>query len=121
MRVFSEKIMNFLNRKKSEPVEVLNKKGYEFNQLGEYEKAIECYDELLNVESNVVALKNKGYALIKLNKNEDAVECYNEVLDVEPNDLVALKNKGYALKQLGKHEDAMECIQRASHITKSKK
>ena len=67
--------MNFLNRKKSDSVDILNKKGYDFNQLGEYDKAIECYDELLNVESNVVALKNKGYALKRLGKHEEYVEC----------------------------------------------
>lgn len=68
--------MNFLSRKKSESVEILNKKGYELNQLGKHSESIECYDEVLTVEpNNLLALKNKGFALKQLGKHEDALEC----------------------------------------------
>ena len=106
---------------KTEPANVTawNNKGRAFENLREYKKAIECYDEALKIleskADNDIALyvwSNKGRAyenwgdgssgVDKNEKYEIAVECYERALEIKPDNAIAWKNKGKVLKKIRK-------------------
>ncbi|MGH1521995.1 MAG: tetratricopeptide repeat protein [Nitrosopumilus sp.] len=75
--------------------------GNYFYHLGEYEKAIEIYDQvILYDEQNIFVLHNKGLALESLGKYEEAITWYDKALEIEPDNDTALSGKREALKAL---------------------
>lgn len=67
------------------------------------ERALEYYDELLNlVPNHPDCIYNKGYIyLVYFGENEKALECFNQVLQINPNSVNALFNKGRTYEQMG--------------------
>ena len=87
------------------------KKGYEFGEVGEYKKALECYDKALEMDPNfIMAWISKGNMFRELGKPEEAVECYDKALEINPHSSDALNNKGsilmFSVKEIDKTLEA---------------
>jgi tetratricopeptide (TPR) repeat protein len=92
-------------------------KGNEYYYKREYEKAIECYDKVLEIDPKYAyAWNNKCLALDNLGKHNEAIKCYDKVLEIDPKDAYAWNNKGNALYNLGKHNEAIECYDKVLEI-----
>jgi tetratricopeptide (TPR) repeat protein len=117
-------------------------KAFDFDNLGEYEEAIECYDAAIELDpEDSIAWYNKGVALVKisryggalklgnfdgtiesydeaiwLGKYYGAIECLDEAIGIDPESADAWNNKGVALDNLGrleKHEEAINYYEEA--------
>jgi tetratricopeptide (TPR) repeat protein len=95
----------------------LSSQGENFINLSNYEKAVECFDKALNLDSNSAGVWNdKGFALHFLGKYKEAIECYDNALRLKPDYIDALNDKGFALDKLGEHEKAIKCFDKAREI-----
>ncbi|TET28433.1 MAG: tetratricopeptide repeat protein [Candidatus Heimdallarchaeota archaeon] len=93
---------------KSENIKKLLEDGLEALKKNKNERAIECFDRVIAVESdNTMAWNNKGVALRKLGKIEDAINCYNKALSIDSDLSRALLNKARALKMQKKFDLAL--------------
>ena len=82
--------------------------GVQAIKTQDYEKAIEYFDKILEIEqSNIDALINKGAALIELEKYRKAILNFDKILEIDPNNFRALNNKGAALTRLENYEQAI--------------
>lgn len=92
----------------------LGRKGNVLDKLGEYEKAIECYSDILgldplSVNDMVWTLINMGSSFYMLDEYEKAIECYDDALKNDSKNVSGLFNKGLVLDKLGKYEEMNEC------------
>lgn len=101
----------------SEKVKELLNKGNEFFHQGEFERAIQYYDEALALEPEYSeALFNKGNALCELGKFKEAIIFFDKALEINPQDWEALHNKGNALLKLFRFNEALGCYGRALEL-----
>jgi len=72
--------------------------GFFYQENGNYEEALKCYDNMLMVSpNNAAALYNKGYInLVYLNKYDEAIDYFTQVVKVDPRYADAYYNRGYA-------------------------
>jgi tetratricopeptide (TPR) repeat protein len=64
---------------------IFNNKGYVHSKLGQYEKAVESFDQALGMDGdNPHILFGKGAALVNLKKHAQARECLEKVLSLDP-------------------------------------
>src|SRR4030065_250859 len=76
-------------------------KGNAYSSLGQYDRAVECYDRALARKPDYsVALYDKGLALAQLGRTRKALECYERLSDMDANNEVAWFRKGLLLEQL---------------------
>jgi len=68
-------------------IEELCKKGKNFFEIGEYLKAMECYEQALLLNpSNPDLWNSKGMVLRAMGRYEEAIECFNKSLEIDPRD-----------------------------------
>ena len=73
-------------------------KAHGYFDKGDFEKAIEYLDKLLEINpSSIDALSNKGITLNNMGRFDEALSYYNKVLEIEPNNTITLINKAYIL------------------------
>lgn len=72
--------------------------GFFYQEHGNYEEALQCYDNMLKVSpKNAAALYNKGYVnLVYLNRYDEAIEWFTQTVQVDPRYADAYYNRGYA-------------------------
>ena len=110
-------IINSSRLVKKSPESVLTDKGIEFTESGEYENAIKCFDEAIQVNRNFVhAWNNKGIVLGLLNKLNEAIECHERATLINPDFKEAWSYKGVAFRKLGEYKKAIECFNKAIDI-----
>ena len=86
------------------------KKGNDYLMDDDYKHALECYNYVLNMDSeNIIALNNKGFILYLLSKYDEAIEIFNRVLSIKKNHVSSLLGKSYSLYYLSRYNDALEC------------
>ena len=92
-------------------------RGDKFYIKGEYEKAIECYNEALKINpKDADAWYNKGVLYARLKKYEEAIECYDKALKINPEYANAWNNKGVVYAELKEYKKAIECYDEALKI-----
>lgn len=81
--------------------------GYFYQENGQYQEALTCYDNMLKVSpGNASGLYNKGYIhLVYLDNYQEAITWFSECIKVEPRYADAYYNRGYAY-ELSKNKDA---------------
>ena len=68
--------------------------GFIWTKLGDYEAALSCYDQALELDpGDTLVLNGKGNALTDMGRYQAAVECYDEALRVDPEFETARGNK----------------------------
>lgn len=89
-------------------------RGNELFSQGDYEEAIEAYDEALRLDpENPVAWSNKGTALINQRRYEEAIQAFDEVIRIDPELASAWSYKGGALHELGEYDEAIVALDQA--------
>jgi tetratricopeptide (TPR) repeat protein len=98
----------------------LRKKGSAFIELKEYDKARECYEEVIRINYNdVTAWLNKGVSYSRQRKYDEALECYKTATEIDPNDVRLWLNIGYVYVLLFKDEQALPYFDRALEIDRT--
>jgi CHAT domain-containing protein/Flp pilus assembly protein TadD len=91
--------------------------GNDLFEVGQYEKAIESYEQAIDIEPNFgEALYNKGVALVSLGQYEKAIVSYDRAIAIQPDDYEAWCNRGVALGNLRRYEEAIVSYDRAIAI-----
>ena len=90
-----------------------------YQELGEYEKAIEQYKILLSIDAkNKHALHNIGYIYLNyLGNYEEAVNFFSKAIEADPNFINAICNRGVAYENLGRNEEARKDYLRCKEIS----
>ena len=95
----------------------LLKTAKELKNNGQYDKAIEYYKKVLEVdENNLEALFWIGYCLNELGECEEALKYWSRYLELNTNNAYDWFLKGVALYNLGKYEEAIKCSDKALKI-----
>jgi tetratricopeptide (TPR) repeat protein len=86
--------------------------------LGEYEVAINCYDQVIQVKpTHALAWLHRGNAqLYGLKQPEAALHSYEQSLWNNPEDAIAWRNRGTALVELAHYPEAITAYDRALQI-----
>ena len=92
--------------------------GIVFQELGEFEKAIELYEKVLrfkpkNVEDVYLGL---GIVFKTIGDYKKSLESYENAIRTNPEYVVAYNNLGNLNKQLGFYEKALDCFHKAIKI-----
>ena len=118
-------IIIFANRAPSPvviPVPALTAKEYllrgnDYDNLGQYEKAIKDYDEAIRLDpQRAVAYYNRGFTYDNLGQYEKAIQDYDEAIRLDPQDALAYYNRGVAYYQLGQQEQADRDFAKAQEL-----
>jgi tetratricopeptide (TPR) repeat protein len=89
-------------------------KGVAFTEIGQYKKAIACFNNALVVDEKHKELwKNKGIAFYHLGQYAEAIACYDKGLAIDANDISCLNSKAYNFFLLGQYEEAISCYDMA--------
>lgn len=84
--------------------------------LQEYENALECVNEILELNPDIDSLNIKSFLLAKLGQYKEALTYIEKALELNSEFFDALGNKGYILFKSGKREDALKFFQQAIQI-----
>lgn len=107
----------FVNPVIGQSVNELVNEGISYGKLGEYNKAIETFDEAIAINPDEKsAWYNKGIAFDRLGEYEKSIEAYNRAITIDPDFADAWNNKGIALSRLGKNDEAIEAFDRVLEI-----
>ena len=91
-------------------------KGAGYAEFGEYEKAVEFYDQTQGFFSkHPIAFFLKGIALEKQGRTDDALEIFEDIvgIDIDDKSFVALNGLAYALNAIGSHKEALETFDKS--------
>jgi PGF-CTERM protein len=93
----------------AETAEEWIERGISFGLSGEHEKAIECFNKAIELNSNLAeAYYNRGISYYNLKQYERVIEDYNKAIELNPDYAEAYHNRGLAYKDLGQYERAIE-------------
>ena len=88
--------------------------GVMYDQLGFYEKAIDIYGKMIELEPDrPEGWRAKGALLEKLGSLEEALEGYSKVIALKPDDINVYYNKGLILCKLKRYKDALAIFDKA--------
>jgi len=95
-------------------IQLLNNIGVSLARIGEYEKAVETYKKIIELNhKNSRTYYNIGASLINLGRYEEAIEVYKRAIKLNPNDYNSYYGMGFSLSKLGRYEEAIEVYKRA--------
>lgn len=105
------------------------KEGHDHIRYSSYEKAIQCFDKVLEMKpdnrqskSTAGVWYSKGECFNGLKKYEEAIECFDKALEIYLNNSEAwdacrsLHAKGAALFELKRYEDSIWCYDKSIEI-----
>jgi tetratricopeptide (TPR) repeat protein len=88
--------------------------GQLFLDTNKAEKALECFEEALEINPDLSeAIIKKAVALEKLDKVDEALACYDRVIELGDSVTTALLQKGGMLNRLARYDEALQCYERA--------
>lgn len=88
--------------------------GQLFLDTNKAEKALECFEEALEIDPELSdALLKKAVALEKLEKVDEAIACYDRAIEIGDSLTTALLQKGGMLNRLARYDEALQCYERA--------
>lgn len=90
--------------------EVLTWNGEIFLWLGEYEKALEMFDEAVALEAKTFVYGWRGAALWKLGRREEALLDLNRAVELDPKDFEARIWRGEVYRVMDRHDESMRDI-----------
>jgi tetratricopeptide (TPR) repeat protein len=95
--------------------------GQLFLDTNKAEKALECFEDALDLHPNMgEALIKKAAALEKLDRVDDALACYDRAIEFAESTTTALLQKGGMLNRLARYDEALQCYERALQTQEKK-
>ncbi len=92
-------------------------KGYKLYEKGDYEEAVEAYEEAIQHNSAQWGyFFNLGLSYKKLDQKEKALEAFHKALDLNPESYSCNKEIGEILAKSGNFEEARKYYQRATEL-----
>ena len=102
---------------REEEIKKLFSEGRKYFNNGEYQKAIEYYNKILELDVNYSdAYNNRGLAYDNLGEHLKAIEDHNKSIELDPNASDAYYNRGITYANLGKNLKAIEDYTEAIRI-----
>jgi tetratricopeptide (TPR) repeat protein len=106
-----EKVISTLDRVEEQalPVDILIRKAKAFSKLGQNEKSIHQYDQI--IERNPTApqvLVEKAVLLERLNRASEALNTYDQAIMLNPKDVSALNYKANLLVKLCRYAEGIQ-------------
>jgi tetratricopeptide (TPR) repeat protein len=87
----------------------LNRTANYHNLHGDFEKALDLYNQVLEIEpNNTWAMRNKAFDLGNLQRWDEALPAIDIALKAWPGDSDLLRAKGYALMKVQRNEEAID-------------
>jgi len=81
------------------------------------EMALECYNEILQLDENhPEALVKKGATLERLKQDEEALRCYDRAIEADKTLTIAYLYKGGVFNRLERYNEALECYEQALRV-----
>jgi len=90
--------------------------GGMFNELGEHEKALECFEKSIKADPTGEGWYNKGRTLRRLDRNEESIECFTKATKIHPTEPDGWIELGYCFYDSGKPEEAVECFDKVIEL-----
>ena len=86
-----------------------NQRGADYDKLGQYQLAIEDYNEAIPLKPDLAETYNRrGNVYDKLGQYQSAIEDYNEAIRLKPDLVGAYNNRGNLYDKLGQYQLAIE-------------
>jgi len=82
--------------------------GVDYTREGKYDKAIDSYNDSLEVTDDPTVLYNRGVAYMNKGDNGNAVKDFTKVIELQRNNLSAYNNRAYIFKNTGKFDEAIK-------------
>ena len=83
------------NKTAAEKISVLSEQGYNALSKGDYEKALLCWNEVLQLDpKNIEAYINRGNTYAVTRHWDEAISNFNEAIRLDPNYGLAYSNRG---------------------------
>ena len=94
-----------------------NNRGFEYYKLGQYDRAIQDYDEAIRLDPQLaVVYNNRGLAYNELGQYERAIKDFGEAIRLDPKDADAYRNRGLTYEAIGKSEEAERDFAKAKEL-----
>ena len=107
----------FMKVKASEDAVTLYNNALLLKAAGQFEVAVEKYDEAIRLKPNFVeAYYNKGNALRELKQFQKAIDSYMAVIRLKPDFAMAYFNSGNIYKEIGNFDLALQCYDHAIEL-----
>jgi len=92
-------------------IQLLSSLGIAYSHLNNYEKALECFKEILSFnENNAEAQYSAGVCCQNLDNNDLALQYYKKALELNPQYIDALNNLGLLYSSLKNYDEAARCF-----------
>jgi small glutamine-rich tetratricopeptide repeat-containing protein alpha len=101
------------NKKKSEELKV---QGNEKFKLKDFDGAIKCYSEAIQLYPNSIYYHNRGIAYSKVNQHQDAINDYKKCILLDPKYIKAYDRLGLAYLQLNQVSDAIDTFNKGLEV-----
>jgi tetratricopeptide (TPR) repeat protein len=86
-----------------------NNRGLAYVKKGEYDRAIQDYDEAIRLDPNFAkAFNNRGAAYAAKGENDRAIQDYDEAIRLNPNEAIPFGNRGFAYDKKGQYDRAIQ-------------
>ena len=113
----AEKFYNETLKANPNHADAQNNLGILLNQLGQYQKAVNCYEKAIQVNpGHADAHSNLGNIFKGLGELKKAVSCYEKAIQINPGHANAYNNLGNTFNQLGEHQKAVSCYEKTIQI-----
>jgi len=94
-----------------------NNLGIIFKELGENQKAKECFEKTIAINPNYAAAHNNlGTSFNNLRQYQKAKDCYEKAIAINPNYADAHYNHGRSFNNLRQYQKAKECFEKTIAI-----
>ena len=97
--------------------EDFNKQGIDHARSGEYQKAIDAFNQTIHFDSNnSKAYYNRGLVYAHLGKSQQALEDFSQAIRLDPNNAAAYFSRGHVHYDLGNKDRACDDWQKACEL-----
>ena len=99
-------------------VDARNNLGIIFQALGEFQKAVDCFQKVIQIQPDRVDDAHVGLGLVfkELGEHQKAMSCYEKAIEIDPNYAGAYDNLGNILVILKKFNEAIKIYQQALRL-----
>ena len=114
---FAQNLYNDVLKKDTNYLPAHNNLGILLNQIGEYQRAINCFKNAIRINPNYESAHNNlGFLHFKKEEYQKAVNCYKKATQINPNYADAYYNLGNTYKKLKEFKKAVSCFKKTIEI-----